>query len=160
MMLAPGMEIMLRVDRLSGDGRGAAKEAIVTESLRGLGGLSEVRVRPIIAAGDPWHFRNRMEFSFQPPDRVGLHRRGRWDEVVDLQTCFLPSPRTVTVLHVVREFIRRHGISCYDTRIHEGFLRHLVVREGRATGELLVALVTAAGPFPEGQDLVQRLRHE
>src|SRR2546425_8938913 len=160
MMLAPGMEIMLRVDRLSGDGRGAAKEAIIVESLQGLRGLSEVRVRPIIAAGDPWHFRNRMEFSFQPPDRVGLHRRGRWDEVVDLQTCFLPSPRTVTVLHVVREFMRQHAIPCYDTRTHNGFLRHIVVREGRATGELLVALITAAGPFPEGQDLVQRLRHE
>ena len=138
----------------------AAKEAIIVESLQGLRGLSEVRVRPIIAAGDPWHFRNRMEFSFQPPDRVGLHRRGRWDEVVDLQTCFLPSPRTVTVLHVVREFMRQHAIPCYDTRTHDGFLRHMVVREGRATGELLVALITAAGPFPEGDELAQRLRRE
>ena len=138
----------------------AAKEAIVMESLQGLGGPNELRVRPIIAAGDPWHFRNKMEFSFQPPARVGLHRRGRWDEVVDLQTCFLPSPRTVTVLHVVREFVRRHGIPCYDTRTHSGFLRHLVVREGRATGELLVALITAVGPFPQVHGLAQVLHQE
>ena len=138
----------------------AAKEAAVREHLRGVAGHDQVPVRPIIAAGDPWHFRNKMEFSFQPPDRVGLHRRGRWDEVVDLQTCFLPSPRTVTVLRVVREFIRRHGVACYDTRIHQGFLRHLVVREGHATGELLVALVTAAGPFPHSQDLAQALHRE
>ena len=62
----------------------AAKEAAVREHLRGVAGHDQVPVRPIIAAGDPWHFRNKMEFSFQPPDRVGLHRRGRWDEVVDL----------------------------------------------------------------------------
>src|SRR3989454_7305515 len=138
----------------------AAKEAAVREHLRGPAGHDQVPVRPIIAGGEPWHFCDKMEFSFQPPDRVGLHRRGRWDEVVDLQTCFLPSPRTVTVLRVVREFIRRHGIACYDTRIHQGFLRHLVVREGRATGELLVALVTAAGPFPHSQDLAQALHRE
>src|SRR3989454_9563073 len=136
----------------------AAKEAAVREHLRGPAGHDQVPVRPIIAGGEPWHFCDKMEFSFQPPDRVGLHRRGRWDEVVDLQTCFLPSPRTVTVLHVVREFMRQHAIPCYDTRTHNGFLRHIVVREGRATGELLLALITAAGPFPEEQDLAQRLR--
>src|SRR5713226_6455062 len=103
-----------------------AKEAMVRESLQGVGELSPLPVRPIIS-GDPWHFRNKMEFSFQPPDRVGLHRRGRWDEVVDLHTCFLPSPRTVTVLYVVREFMRHHRIPCYDTRTHQGFFRHLVV---------------------------------
>src|SRR5256712_10200968 len=85
----------------------AAKEAIVMESLQGLGGLSEVSVRPIIAAGDPWHFRNKMEFSFQPPDPVGIHRPGPWDEAGNLPTPFRPSPRTVTVLRVVREVVRR-----------------------------------------------------
>ena len=56
--------------------------------------------------------------------------------------------------------MRQHAIPCYDTRTHNGFLRHIVVREGRATGELLVALITAAGPFPQGHDLAQRLRQE
>ncbi len=134
-----------------------AKEAIVEERLQQLGGLSHLSVRPIIAMDDPWEFRNKMEFSFQPPDRVGLHRRGRWDEVVDLQACFLPAGRTVEILRAVREFARRHGLPCYDTRTHQGFLRHLLVREGRATGEVMVALVTAPGPFPQARDLVDAL---
>lgn len=138
----------------------AAKETIVMESLRGLGGPDTHPMRPIIAADDPWYFRNKMEFSFQPPDRVGLHRRGRWDEVVDLRTCFLPSRRAVAVLRVIQAFVRQHGIPCYDTRTQGGFLRHLVVREGRATGDLLVALVTAAGPFQHGPDLARALHQE
>lgn len=134
-----------------------AKHAIVEESLQQLGGLSRLPIRPIIAMDEPWEFRNKMEFSFQPPDRVGLHRRGRWDQVVDLQACFLPTGRTVEILHAVREFARRHSLSCYDTRIHQGFLRHLLVREGRATGEVMVALITAPGPFPQARDLVDTL---
>lgn len=134
-----------------------AKEAIVEESLQQLGGMSHLPVRPIIAMEDPWEFRNKMEFSFQPPDRVGLHRRGRWDQVVDLQACFLPTGRTVEILRAVREFARRYNLPCYDTRTHQGFLRHLVVREGRATGEVMVALVTAPGPFPQARDLVDAL---
>lgn len=136
-----------------------AKEAMVSASLQGLA-QSGSPMHPIIAAVDPWYFRNKMEFSFQPDDRLGLHRRGRWDEVIDLQTCFLPSPRSVAVMRAIREFIRRHSIPCYDTRSHTGFLRHLVVREGRATGELLIALVTAAGPFPKAEELAGTLHRE
>src|SRR5574341_2395121 len=87
-----------------------AKQAIVEERLQQLEGVSHRSVRPIIAMDDPWEFRNKMEFSFQPPDRVGLHRRGRWDEVVDLQACFLPAGRTVEILHAVQEFARRHSL--------------------------------------------------
>jgi len=134
-----------------------AKAEIVEERLRRLGVPARQTTRPIIAMGDPWEFRNKMEFSFQPPDRVGLHRRGRWDQVVDLQTCFLPTGRVVEILHVVRAFARRHHLPYYDTRTHEGFLRHLLVREGRATGEVMVALVTAPGPFPQAAGLVDAL---
>lgn len=133
-----------------------AKQAIVEESLQQLG-MGRLPVRPIITMDEPWGFRNKMEFSFQPPNHVGLHRRGRWDQVVDLEACFLPAGRTVEILHAVREFARRHSLACYDTRTHQGFLRHLLVREGRATGEVMVALVTAPGPFPQARDLVDTL---
>ncbi len=134
-----------------------AKEAIVAEKLQPLGGAFPLPLRPIIAMEEPWAFRNKMEFSFQPPDRLGLHRRGRWDEVVDVQTCLLPSARVVDIVTEVRAFTRQHGLACYDTRTHQGFLRHLVVREGRATGELMVALVTAPGPFVQSGTLAEGL---
>lgn len=133
-----------------------AKQAIVEESLRHLGGLERVAVRPIIG-GEPWYYRNKMEFAFQPEGQLGLHRRGRWDEIEDLRTCFLQSPRTVDLLTEVREFIRARGLPCYDPRTHQGLLRHLVVREGKATGELLVAVVTASDRFPQARELAALL---
>jgi len=134
-----------------------AKQAIVEESLRHLGGLDRLSVRPIIGMDEPWHYRNKMEFSFHPEGWLGLHRRGRWDDVVDLSTCFLQSPRTVEILGEVRQFVRAHGLPCYDARTHQGLLRHLVIREGRATGELLVAVVTASPQFSQARALAARL---
>lgn len=134
-----------------------AKQALVEERLRHLGGLVGVEVRTIIA-GDPWYYRNKMEFTFHPPGRVGLHRRGRWDEIVDLRTCFLQSPRSAEIVNEVREFIRARSLPCYDPVTHEGLLRHLVIREGKATGELLVAVVTARDGFPHAGELAQEVR--
>lgn len=134
-----------------------AKEAIIAEALASVRGTNVPPLQPIMAMDDPWAFRNKMEFSFQPPDRLGLHKRGRWDEVIDVQTCFLPTPAVMDIVAVVREFVTLHGLACYDTRRHQGFVRHLVVREGRATGELMVALVTAPGPLVHAPDLVDTL---
>jgi 23S rRNA (uracil1939-C5)-methyltransferase len=136
----------------------AAKQAIVAESLQHLGGLTDLPVRPVLPTEPPWHYRNKMEFSLAPPARVGLHRRQRWDEVVDLDVCYLPSPRAVAVLRAVRGFVQTFGIACYDTRTHQGFARHLVVREGRATGEMLVALVTTPGAFAHAREFVDAVR--
>lgn len=134
-----------------------AKETILAESLRHLGGLGDVAVEPIIPSDEPWYYRNKMEFSFQPEGRLGLHRRGRWDEIVDLHTCYLQSPRTAEILNEVRAFIREAGLTCYDPRTHQGLLRHLVIREGRNTGDLLLAVVTSSGDFPQASALAARL---
>ena len=134
-----------------------SKDAIVAESLRHLGGLAEVPLRPIIPTDEPWYYRNKMEFSFQPSGRLGLHRRGRWDEIVDLYTCYLQSPRTAEILNDVRGFVRDAGLTCYDPRTHQGLLRHLVIREGRHTGDLLLAVVTSTGDFAEAGALAALL---
>lgn len=134
-----------------------AKQAIVEESFAHLGGLRDIPLSPIVAAEDPWYYRNKMEFSFHPPGALGLHRRGRWDAIVDLNVCFLQSPLAVALIQEVREFVRARAIPCYDPRTHEGFLRHLVIRQGKTTGDVLVGLVTAPGEFCDGPALAEAI---
>ncbi len=134
-----------------------AKQAIVEESLAHLGGLRDLPIAPIMAAEDPWYYRNKMEFSFHPPDGLGLHQRGRWDAIVNLEACFLQSPLAVALVREIRAFVRARHLSCYDRKTHEGFLRHLVIREGKSTGEVLVGIITAPGEFPEGRALTEEL---
>jgi 23S rRNA (uracil1939-C5)-methyltransferase len=99
-----------------------------------------------------------MEFSFHPVGVLGLHQRGDWNRIVPIEICFLQSAESVAIVRAVREFAGRHGLAAYDPRTHQGFLRSLVVREGRATGDRLVGLVTGDGPFPQAEAFVQAVR--
>ncbi len=129
------------------------KEAMVRDSLERIGGFRDLPLRPILAAPDPYHYRNKMEFAFHPEAILGLHARGRFDEVVPIEACHIASPRVSALVAVVRDFVRREGLPCYDKRTHGGLLRHLVVREARSTGEILVGIVTTSDPFPKREAL-------
>ncbi len=126
-----------------------AKEAVVRESLAHLGGLADVVVRRIVPAPDPWYYRNKMEFSFHPDGTLGLHRRGEWNRIVPIETCFLQSAESVALVSAVRAYARQRHLTSYDPRTHQGFLRSLVIREGRGTGDRLVGLITGPGSFPD-----------
>lgn len=135
----------------------AAKEQIVRESLSHLAGVEDVELRPIIAMTSPWYYRNKMEFTFHPDGALGLHTRGAWDRVVPLETCYLQSPASNVILGVIREWALASGLSRYDPRSQTGMLRQVVVREGKATGEIMVGLITAAPEVPRLQELATLL---
>ena len=135
----------------------AAKEDIVRDSLAHLGGVRDVEVRPIIAMADPWRYRNKMEFAFHPDGSLGLHRRGAFDRVVAIDTCLLQSDAANDILRLVREFADGAGLSRYNARDHTGLLRQVVIREARATGEIMVGVVTTAREVPGLQGLAERL---
>lgn len=134
-----------------------AKRAQIREHLARIGHLPDVDVREVDPAAEPFGYRNKMEYSAAPgPDGrlvLGFHRRGRWDEVIDLEACLLATPRGNAVRDTVRAWADASGIAGYDQRHQSGQLRHLVVREGVGTGELLVTVVTAPGV----EDLVDTL---
>ena len=135
----------------------AAKEDIVRDSLAHLGGVRDVEVRPIIAMADPWRYRNKMEFAFHPDGSLGLHRRGAFDRVVAIDSCLLQSDAANDILRLVREFADGAGLSRYNARDHTGLLRQVVIREARATGEIMVGVVTTAREVPGLQGLAERL---
>jgi 23S rRNA (uracil1939-C5)-methyltransferase len=124
----------------------AAKQELVAGHLRDVAPRSALR--PIIAAPSPWFYRNKMEFTFGPPAALGLHERGRWRRIVNLEECFLQSPASAAIVRDVRAHVGAVGLSCYDPRTRHGLLRSLVIREGRATGEAMVGVVTTPGPWP------------
>ena len=126
----------------------AAKEAQVRDALVRLGGIGEPPLEPIVPAASQFHYRNKLEYSFtSTPDgpALGFHRAGRWDEVLAIEECLLTTELGNAVRDVVRDWAREEGLAAYDQATGEGYLRHLVVREGRNTGQALVLLVTAPG---------------
>jgi 23S rRNA (uracil1939-C5)-methyltransferase len=125
-----------------------AKAAQVAEALRRIGRVDDPPLEPIVRAESVFHYRNKLEYSFTPTPEgsaLGFHRAGRWDEVLDIRKCWLTTDLGNAIRDAVREWARAQGLEAYDQAAHAGFLRHLVVREGRNTGQALVQLVTAPG---------------
>jgi 23S rRNA (uracil1939-C5)-methyltransferase len=138
-----------------------AKEAQVRDALVRLGGFGEPPLEPIVPAASRFHYRNKLEYSFtRAEDGVGLgfHRAGRWDEVLDVERCWLTTELGNAIRNAVRAWAREERLEPYDQERQTGYLRHLVVREGRNTGQALVQLVTAPGEKFETGYLVEVLR--
>ncbi|MDQ3890914.1 MAG: 23S rRNA (uracil(1939)-C(5))-methyltransferase RlmD [Actinomycetota bacterium] len=138
-----------------------AKAGQVRDALERIGGLSGFELEEPIAAESPFHYRNKLEYSFTPCSgggvALGFHKAGRWDEVLDVDRCWLTTELGNAIRNTVREWARAENLSAYDQERQEGFLRHLVVREGRNTGQALVLVVTAAGELRGEQALIDAL---
>ena len=127
------------------------KQAQVVDALERLGGFDRATVEPIVPAVEQWHYRNKLEYSFgEGPDGqlvLGFHPPGSWREVVDVAEDVLASAAIDELRLRVRDWCESEGLSAYDRESHSGFLRNLVVREGRRTGQLQARLVTSPGDF-------------
>jgi len=127
------------------------KHSQVEDALTRLGGFSDPPVEPIVPAVEQWRYRNKLEYSFGEDESgrlvLGFHRPGRWNDIDDVTEDILASERIDGVRERVKEWCRDEGLSAYDRRDNTGFLRNLVVREGRRTGQLQVRVVTSPGEF-------------
>jgi 23S rRNA (uracil1939-C5)-methyltransferase len=127
------------------------KQSQVVDALERIGGFEQAPVEPIIPAVEQWHYRNKLEYSFgEGPDGrlvLGFHPPGSWREVVEIGDDVLASAAIDELRARVRDWCEREGLSPYDRQTHAGFLRNLVVREGRRTGQLQARLVTSPGDF-------------
>ena len=128
----------------------AAKEQQVRDALVRIGRITDPPLEPIVPAASVYGYRNKLEYWF--------HRAGRWDEVVGIEECLLTTDVGNEIRLAVREWAREEGLEPYDQATGEGYLRHLVVREGRNTGQALVLLVTAPGERFETGYFVDVLR--
>src|ERR1051325_5677094 len=150
-----------RFQDLAYDAQLAAKEQWVADSLQRLAGLGEFPLEEIVPAESQFHYRNKMEYSFaelEDGPTLGFHKAGRWDEVLEVEKCWLTSDLGNAVRNAVRDWARAERLEAYDQAEHSGYLRHLVLREGRNTGQLLVQLVTAQGERFDRDELVEVLR--
>jgi 23S rRNA (uracil1939-C5)-methyltransferase len=150
-----------RFQDLAYDAQVAAKQEQVRDALVRLGRVTDPPLESILPAESQFHYRNKLEYSFTETARgaaLGFHRAGRWDEVLEVERCWLTTELGNEIRDTVREWAQEEGLPAFDQATHTGYLRHLVVREGRNTGQALVQLVTAPGDLQGADRLVNALR--
>lgn len=108
-------------------------------------------ILPIEASPGQYGYRNKMEYTFGDMEKggemtLGMHRKKRFMSIVTVDECQLVHPDFNKVLRVTLDFCKEKGYSFYHKKSHKGLLRHLVLRRGVRTGQLLVNLVTTTEP--------------
>lgn len=119
-----------------------------------------VNAVPLVPLEEPWRYRNKLELSFGRSAEtpvLGLHAAGSFWKVVDIEDCWLVPEPFARVAATVRETARRSGLPTYDAKRHHGFWRHAILRYSRATQQLLVCIITSAGPRQPLDDLAAAL---
>lgn len=151
------------------------KRQHVVDAFERIADLESPDVAETVPAASPYWYRNKMEFSFGTErwlteeeiasegeiDRsfaLGLHAAGRFDRVLDIERCMLQSEASNAVLNLTRTFALEHDLPAYTTRGHVGLLRNLVVRTSRATGEMMVILITNGLSSERVTEWGQRIR--
>lgn len=102
----------------------------------------------IIASVELYGYRNKLEFSFgkyisaqqgiHDEFRFGFHEQGCFDRILDFGYCALASELVNKIVKKAEAFARSSDLPTYDPKRQEGFYRHLVVREGKQTGEMML----------------------
>ncbi len=158
-----------RLQHLSYDAQISAKGEQVRDAMARIGGFEDPPVENIIPSPSVYGYRNKMEYSFgtvrwlddeemehmeSVPNRdfaLGLHPRRRWNRIIDIQECHLPTRLSTDIVKLVQESTSKSNYRPYTTKIHTGFWRFLIVREGVRTGQWLIDLVTSDEPQARGE---------
>ncbi|MCG3088431.1 23S rRNA (uracil(1939)-C(5))-methyltransferase RlmD [Sporosarcina cyprini] len=136
------------------------KTGHVQEALESVG-LDPSLVQDTIGMEEPWHYRNKMEFTFSPEGDLGLHEQGNFRKIIPLETCLIAGRNMVDATMEVSKWVKEHQLNGYNKDTHQGLLRHLMVRESFATGEVMLALFATESPEGDlakaAEDLIARI---
>ncbi|ERN40688.1 23S rRNA (uracil-5-)-methyltransferase RumA [Rubidibacter lacunae KORDI 51-2] len=136
---------------VSDDFQRQAKVDRIRQALERIGGFQAPEIGPILT-GDPLGYRNKVTYPLGRSQtgsvQAGYYRRGT-HTLVNLNRCPVQDPHLDSLLADVKRDIEARGWSIYNQTRRTGRLRHLSLRVGRRTGELLLTLVSATTDLPD-----------
>ena len=114
-------------------------------------------VEPVVPCVDPWRYRNKFEFVFGTGSDqrliLGLRRRGSYQNVLDVNDCWLQSTVGNRLRILTKDFFAQRSYVAYHPNTHQGLLRFLIVRESFSQQKLMANLVVASVAALPAEDL-------
>ena len=137
------------------------KQTQVEDNFKRIGGLS-VPIKPIVPSPASSRYRNKAQYPVGSDGRfasIGFYAP-MTHRIIDCADCYLQPEEFRRVVDVFRDWIREKKISAYDEVSGKGLLRHIYIRKGFATGEIMVCLVVNGREVPFIDELVELLKAE
>lgn len=136
------------------------KERKVRGNLERIGGFTDISLEPIIGMEEPYHYRNKAQFPVGTDKNdeivVGFYA-GRTHDIIPNTKCYLGTKVNEEILQVVLEYMKKYNISAYDEASGKGLVRHILIRTGFTSGEIMVCLVVNGKKLPKSEKLVEAL---
>ena len=138
------------------------KERKVMNNLIRIGKFAEdeIHMLPIMGMEEPWRYRNKAQFPFgkdKDGNVIAGFYAGRTHAIVEAEDCLLGVEENREILDIVKQFMKEMKIEPYDELSHKGLVRHVLIRKGFKTGEIMVCLVINGNKLPGKERLVEML---
>ncbi|MBN2628654.1 MAG: 23S rRNA (uracil(1939)-C(5))-methyltransferase RlmD [Spirochaetales bacterium] len=134
------------------------KQRILKKQLGSFG-----KINPILGMDNPWCYRNKSHSTFAYDPRKGV-RSGLYAEhshrLVPVDRCLLQDERADAIVGTVKSLMKSFKMTAYDEKTGRGFLRHVLIKVGFRTGEIMVVLVVTSHIFPGKNNYVKALRQK
>ncbi|WP_321003248.1 23S rRNA (uracil(1939)-C(5))-methyltransferase RlmD [Eisenbergiella porci] len=140
------------------------KQNKIRNNLIRIGGFSPEHIdacmEPIIGMEDPWHYRNKAQFPFgydKEGNVITGFYAGRSHNIIANTDCALGVEENKTVLETILAYMKKYGVSAYDETTGKGLIRHVLIRKGFASGQLMACVVINGNKLPEEKALAEEL---
>ena len=141
------------------------KEKKVRGNLERIGGFSseflDTVMEKICGMDNPFHYRNKAQFPFGTDKNgqivTGFYA-GRTHQIIPNRECSLGREENGEILQIILDFMNKYHITAYDETTGKGIVRHVLIRFGFTTKEIMVCLVINGDNFPHSEKLVDNLR--
>ena len=137
------------------------KQELVKNNIERIGHISDYQMMPVIGMDEPFHYRNKAQYP------VGMDKdgnivmgffAGRTHHIIDNTDCALGAKINSRILGIIKEYMQDNKIKPYDEDKHAGTVRHILIRNGYHTDQIMVCLVINAESIKNSDDLVRRLK--
>ncbi len=128
----------------------------VVQVINRIGKLEEVIVHSTIGMERPYNYRNKVQLPVSNIDSVvniGFYAQ-RSHDIINMENCHIQDKVADVIVKLTRQWIKEFNIECYNEENHQGNLRHIMIRKGIETGEVMVVLVTNGKTLPYKEEFI------
>lgn len=136
------------------------KQKQVAKLLDRVGGLQDILVNETIGMDNPTGYRNKAQIPVREINgalTTGFYKKGSHD-LIPIEDFVIQHPAIDEAIIIVRDILRQYGVEAYDEKNHTGDIRHIIVRRGYFTEELMIVLVTRTFTLPHAQEIIAAIR--
>mgnify|MGYP005808833417 FL=1 len=132
-----------------------AVQSLVNKTLK-----NKIQVQSTIGMENPFHYRNKAQYP------IGINKEGqpiigvfanRTHEVIPIEKCYIQNPKSEEIAKFILNFIKEHNISIYNESTRQGLFRHIVIKIGIKTNEIMCILVINGKTIPKEKELIEEI---